>query len=124
MEVGMKKQVLSPTMEYSEKADLGSQMFGIASDGGQGLGGGSKQNAVNDLFVLISDGSNLFGDREDDMKIVCLENFGCSLFNPLGTRVIGTSGNGGRDSCCSKAARNYSSRNVRDDRRELRSGTP
>ncbi len=81
----MKKQVLSPTVKYSEKADLGAQMLGIGSDGGQGLGGGSEQNAVDEIFVLISNGSDRFGNREDDMKIVRLENFGCSFFDPLGT---------------------------------------
>jgi hypothetical protein len=86
MEMGMKKQVLPPAVEYGEEADLRSQMLGIGSDGGQGLGRGSKQNAVNEIFVLISDGSDLFRDREDDMKIVCRENFGCSFFNPRSTR--------------------------------------
>src|SRR5258707_13156263 len=85
MEMRMKKQVLSPTVKYSEKADLGAQMLGIGSDGGQGLGGGSEQNAVDEIFVLISNGSDRFGNREDDMKIVRLENFGCSFFDPLGT---------------------------------------
>src|SRR5216684_6093577 len=85
MEMRMKKQVLSPTVKYSEKADLGAQMLGIGSDGGQGLGGGSEQNAVDEIFVLISNGSDLFGNGEDDMKIVRLENFGRSFFDPLGT---------------------------------------
>src|SRR6516165_12344675 len=76
MEVGMKKQVLSPTMEYGEEADLSSQMFGIGSDSGQGLGHGSKQNVVDDFFVLVSDGSDLFGDGEDDMEIVRGEDLG------------------------------------------------
>jgi hypothetical protein len=82
----MKKQVLSPTVKYSEKADLGAQMLGIGSDGRQGLGRGSKQNAVNEIFVLVRDGSDLLRDREDDMKIVRRENFGGSFFNPCGTR--------------------------------------
>src|SRR5215469_14434005 len=86
MEMGMKQQVLPPTVKYSEKADLGSQMFGIGSDSGQGLGHGSKQNAVDDLFVLISDGSDLFGDGEDNMEIVRGEDFGHSLLDPLRTR--------------------------------------
>jgi hypothetical protein len=42
MEMRMKKQVLSPTVRYGEKADLGAQMLGIGSDGGQGLGRGSE----------------------------------------------------------------------------------
>ena len=81
----MKKQVLSPTVKYSEKADLGAQMLGIGSDGGQGLGSGSEENAVDEIFVLVSNGSDPFGNREDDMKIVRLENFGCSFFDPLRT---------------------------------------
>jgi len=81
----MKKQVLSPTVKDSEKADFGAQMLGIGSDGGQGLGGGSEEHVVDEIFVLVSDGSNLFGNREDDMKIVCVENFGRSFFNPLRT---------------------------------------
>jgi hypothetical protein len=71
-------------MEYSEKADLGSQMFGIGSDGGQGLGHGTKQDVVDNLFVLVSDGSDLFGDGEDDMEVVGRENFSGSPLDPLG----------------------------------------
>ena len=82
----MKKQVLSPTMEYGKESDFNSQMFGIGSDSGQGLGGSPKQNAVDDLFILVSDGSDLFRDGEDDMKIVSRENFGRSLLDPLSTR--------------------------------------
>ena len=73
-------------MEYGKKADFSSQMFRIGSDGRQGLGGSAKQDAVDDRFVLVSDGSDLFGDGEDDMEIVCRKNFGRSLFDPLGTR--------------------------------------
>jgi hypothetical protein len=69
-----------PTVKYGEKADLGAQMLGIGSDGGKGLGSGSKEHAVDEIFVLVSDGSNLFGNREDDMKIMRRENFGGSFF--------------------------------------------
>ena len=82
----MKKQVLSPTVEDGKEADFSSQMFGISSDGGQGLGRSSKQNAVNEIFVLIGNGGDLFGDREDDVKIMRLENFGDSFFDPFRTR--------------------------------------
>ena len=70
-------------MEYRKEADFGSQMLGIGSDSGQGLGRGTKQNVVDNLFILVSDGSDLFGDGEDDMEIVCRENFGRSLLDPL-----------------------------------------
>src|SRR5437879_319292 len=86
MEVGMKKQGLAPTMEYGKEADFSSQMFRIGSDGSQGLGRGAKQDAVDDLFVLVSEGSDRFGDGEDHMEIVCRENFGRSLLDPVRTR--------------------------------------
>ena len=34
----MKKQVLPPTMQHGEEADLGAEMFGIGSNGAQGFG--------------------------------------------------------------------------------------
>ena len=85
MQMRMEKQVLSPTVKYGEKTDLGAQMLGIGSDGRQGLGSGAEEYAVDETFVLVSDGSNLFGNGEDDMKIVRVENFGGSFFNPLCT---------------------------------------
>lgn len=81
----MKKQVLSPTVKDSEKANLGTQMLGIGGDGRQGLGSCSEEKAIDEIFVLVSDGSNLFGNCEDDMKIVCRQNLGRSFFDPLGT---------------------------------------
>src|SRR5713101_2226229 len=85
MEMRMEKQVLPPTVKYSEKADLGAEMLGIGSDGGQGLCSGSEQNAIDEIFVLVSNGSDLFGNGEDDMKIVRVENFGGAFFDPLRT---------------------------------------
>lgn len=85
MQMRMEKQVLSPTVQYREKADLGAQMLGIGSDGGQGLGGGAEENAVEAIFVLVSDGRERFGNGEDDMKIVRVENFGGSFLDPLRT---------------------------------------
>ncbi len=79
------EKILPPGVQDGEKSDLCPQMFGIGSDGGQGFGRGSEQNAVDEIFVLVSNGSDRFGNREDDMKIVRLENFGRSFFDPLRT---------------------------------------
>src|SRR5713226_10408060 len=86
MQMRMEKQVLSPTVKYGEKADLGAQMLGIGSDGGQGLGGGSEQNAVDEIFVLVSNSGDRFGEGEDNMKIRSRENFRFPFFDPFGTR--------------------------------------
>ncbi len=80
------EQILPPGVQHGEKADLCPQTFGIGRDGGQGLGRGSEQNAVDETFVLVSNGRDLFGEREDDMKIVRLENLRFPFFDPLRTR--------------------------------------
>src|SRR6266404_848246 len=86
MQVGMKEEILSPTVEHGEEADLGAEMLGIGSDGGQGLGCGSEQNAVDESFVLVSNGGDRFGQREDEMKIRGRENFRFPLFDPFRPR--------------------------------------
>src|SRR5260370_13150808 len=85
MQMRMEKQVLSPTVKYGEKTDLGAQMLGIGSDGRQGLGSGSAEDAVDGSFVLGSNVSDLLWDREDDMKIMSRDNSAGSPFNPLAT---------------------------------------
>ena len=51
MEVGMKQQVLPPTVQHGEKTDLSAQMFRVGSDLQQGLGAGAEQQVIEDLFV-------------------------------------------------------------------------
>jgi len=80
------EQILPPGVQHGEKADLCPQTFGIGRDGGQGLGRGSEQNAVNEIFVLASNGGDLFGKREDHMKIMRLEYLRFPFFDPFGTR--------------------------------------
>jgi len=124
MKMRMVKAGSVPTVKYGEKADLGAQMFRIGSDGGQVSGRGSEQNAVDEIFVLVSDGSDLFGDREDDMEIVCRENFGRSFFRPTRhARATGTLDSGDHDRSRNRAAGDYSRRIVRDDRQGLRCDT-
>ena len=41
----------------------------------QSLGRGSEQNTVDEIFVLVSNGGDRFGEGEDDMKIRSRENF-------------------------------------------------
>ncbi len=57
--MGMMKQVRSPSMEYSEKADLCAQVLGLSGDGEQGLRRGLEQDAVDLSLILIGNGCNL-----------------------------------------------------------------
>ena len=62
------------------------------------LGRSAEENTVNLFFVLISDGGNLFRQREDDVEILDGQQFGLAVCEPLsagqglalGTVSIGT----------------------------------
>src|SRR5882724_4243352 len=82
----MMEKILPPGVQDGEESDLCPQTFGIGSDGGQGFGRGSEQNAVDEIFVLVSNGRDLFGEREDDMKIWRLQNFRFPFFDPFRSR--------------------------------------
>ena len=82
MQVGMVKQVLTPTVEHGEEADLGVEVFGVGGDAAQGFGGGAEKNAVDHFLVLVGDRGNLFRQRKDDVKILGVEKFGAAIFQP------------------------------------------
>src|SRR5258708_11992626 len=86
MQVGMKEEILSPTVEHGEEADLGAEMFGIGRGGGEGWGWGWEQNGVNESVVLVRNGGDRLGQGEDDMKIRSWENFRFPFFDPFRPR--------------------------------------
>ena len=61
VQVGMMKQVRAPSMEYSEKANLGAQVLGVSGDGEQGLRRGPEQDAIELSLILIGNCCNLLG---------------------------------------------------------------
>ena len=52
MDMRVKFELLIPSVQYAEEADLCAEMFGIASDFEKGFRTGTKQKIVDDLFVL------------------------------------------------------------------------
>jgi hypothetical protein len=80
----MKHQVLSPTVQHGEEADLGAEMFGVGGNGAQGFRSGPKENVVHHFLVLVSDGGNLFRESKDDMEILGVEELGLTILDPLG----------------------------------------
>lgn len=48
----MMQQRLSPGLQNSDKADAGPQLFFVAGDGRQTLGGGPKQKAAENPLVF------------------------------------------------------------------------
>ena len=74
MEMRMESQRLSPRVQHGEEPDLGAQAFGVGGDGAEGLGYRLEQDAVDDGFVLIRDFPDLFGDGEDRMEVLGVED--------------------------------------------------
>jgi len=69
MEMRVKEQILPPGVKYSEKADVGAQVFGIRSNAPESFRGGAKKEVVNDLLILTGNGSNAVGQCENHMEI-------------------------------------------------------
>ena len=111
MQVGMVQQVLTPTVQHGEEADLGAEVFGIGGNGAQGFGGGAEENAVDHFLVLVRDGGNLFRQREDDMEVLGVEELGVAMFDPLrprerlAFRAVAISTGVVRDALCALIAR-------------------
>jgi hypothetical protein len=61
MGMGMMFEFLIPGVEHTEEADLGAEMFGIASDFEEGFGTGLQQEMVQDFLVLQSERRQLMG---------------------------------------------------------------
>src|SRR5919106_732950 len=83
MQVRMKHQVRSPTVKDREETDLSAEVLRIGCDGGHGFCHHAKENAVDHLLVLKGNRSNLFGHRENEMKIGHLQKLGLPVLNPL-----------------------------------------
>src|SRR4029077_18478475 len=61
MGVGVMFELLIPGVEHTEEADLGAEMFGIASDLEEGFGTGLQQQMVEAFFVLQGERGQLMG---------------------------------------------------------------
>ena len=83
MQMRIMKQALTPGVQHGEEADLGAQVLGIGGDCAQGLGGGAEEKAVDERLVLIGDGGNGLRQREDDVKVLCVEDLGATILQSL-----------------------------------------
>ena len=62
-------ELLTPGMQDAEKADLCSEVHGIASDFEQRFGTGAEQEIVNDLLVLQHHRRQATRQGEDHMEV-------------------------------------------------------
>ena len=65
----MMLESLTPGVQHGQKAQPGSQPFGIGGHFQKSLGYGAQQNAINDTRILQGEGGHFVRQREDDVSI-------------------------------------------------------
>src|SRR5208282_1500298 len=101
MDMGVMFELLIPSVEHAKEADLGTEMFGIASDFEKGFGTGLQQEMVEDLLVLQSQRRQFMRQGEDKMDVTRGEKFLTTRLHPtLRGRWLDTSGSADCGNCC------------------------
>ena len=81
----MVHEILAPGVQHGQQADLiRSQMSGIRRDFPQRLAGSLEQHPVEQPLILQGQGRDLGGQRKNDVKVGNRQEFGRSLFEPVG----------------------------------------
>src|SRR5215471_9090528 len=76
-------EILSPSVEHAEEADLCAKVLWIGGDLQEGGGAGAEQEIVNDLLVLQGQPRQLVGNRKDDVNVVDRQQFLTASGEPL-----------------------------------------
>src|SRR5437016_12808810 len=71
----MQKQVLSPSVQDADHADLGAQVFAIDSDFQQGMSAGGEQQVVEQTRVLQGQHIEFVRHSEHDMEVAGGQEF-------------------------------------------------
>jgi len=82
MDMGMIFELLRPSVEHAEKADVGAEMFGIGGYGLEGLCASVKQQIVEQFFVLQGQGGEFPRHREDHMNVGRGQKLLAACFQP------------------------------------------
>src|SRR5215467_3833477 len=85
MQVWMMPQGLSPGMKQAKEADPGAQALRVGGDLEQGLGSRSKQQVIDDSFVLQRQCRELLRQGKHHMEILDGQQFISARLHPLGS---------------------------------------
>jgi hypothetical protein len=70
-------------VQHGGEPDAGAEVLGVGRDGDEGLGGGFKQQVIDDRLVLIGDVGDRSRQGKDDMEIGHRQQFGVAVGQPL-----------------------------------------
>ena len=87
MYVGMQKQVLSPSVQDADHADLCAQVFAIHGDLEQGLSAGGEQQVVEQTRVLQGQHIEFVRHSEHDMEVASGQEFAFAGRQPALARL-------------------------------------
>jgi len=76
-------QILSPGVQDREEADLGAQVLRVCADGAQCVSRGGEQQIINHRLVLVRNGRDLLGQREDDVEVLAVQELRLATLDPL-----------------------------------------
>jgi hypothetical protein len=83
MQMWVMLQILAPGMQQRNEADLSAQVFGSGGNCAQCFGGGVKQDVVDHGFILVRDGGDLLGYRENNVEVFNRYKVGLAIIQPL-----------------------------------------
>src|SRR5271169_1196820 len=87
MDVRVMFEFLIPGVEHTEEADLGAEMFGIASDFEESCGTGLQQEMVQEFLVLQGERRQFMRQGKDNMDVARGEKLLTTRFEPTSTGV-------------------------------------
>src|SRR5262245_60072128 len=82
MHVRMVGERRSPGVQNGGDGDLRAEVLGISSNREHGIQRGLEQESVDLGLVLIGDGPDLGGQREDEMEVGNLQQLGLAFLHP------------------------------------------
>src|SRR5258708_37961703 len=80
-------EFLIPGVEHTEEADLGAEMFGIASDCEESCGTGLQQEMVQEFLVLQGERRQFMRQGKDNMDVARGEKLLTTRLEPTSTGV-------------------------------------
>ena len=87
MDVRMVSHCRAPAVEHGGGAEASAEVLGIGGDCEQCLCGRAEQQVVDHRLVLVGDGSNLGGKREDHVEIADRQQIGLAGSKPILCRL-------------------------------------
>ena len=82
MDMGMKPELLTPSVQHGEETEFRAKVSGVASDFEKGFRTGAEQQIIEDLLVLQGQWRELRRKREDHMDVARREKFSLTCGDP------------------------------------------